>query len=688
MGSVGSLSGQPGGVIASLLPPPAHPSLLMQAEAKNTLSSPRGRPAQPSPTQPSRPVCPLPAGQSCSPACVLRTGVQGPTERIPGGHQGPSSLRVSGLQGAPATALVSMVRNVDDLDFHLPSHAQDMLDGLQRLRSQPKLADVTLLVGDQELPCHRGLLALSSPYFHAMFAGDFAESFSARVELRDVEPAMVGQLVDFVYTGRLTVTQGNVEALTRTAARLHFPAVQKVCGRYLQQQLDATNCLGICEFGEQQGLLGVAAKAWAFLRENFEAVAREDEFLQLSQDRLATCLASDLLQVQPEQSRLEALLRWVRHDPQARATHLPELLSLVHLDAVPRPCVQQLLATEPLIRESEACQAALSQGHNGALLALPQTQTLEEVLVVVGGRALEEDEEGAEEPAPHPGNFAFYNTKAKRWMALPDFPDYHKWGFSLAALNNAVYVTGGSRGTKTDTWSTTQAWCFPLTEAAWKPVAPMLKARTNHASAALNGEIYAIGGTTLDVVEVESYDPYTDTWTPVSPALKYVSNFSAAGCQGRLYLVGSSACKYNALALQCYSPVTDTWSVIASPFLPKYLSSPRCAALQGALYLVGDNTKKVYVYDPGANLWQKVQSLHSLHENGALVPLGDALYVTGGRWQGMDGDYHVEMEAYDRGRDAWVRHGALPRLWLYHGASSIFLDISKWTQPFSPAQEH
>ncbi|XP_049568359.1 kelch-like protein 30 isoform X5 [Orcinus orca] len=332
-----------------------------------------------------------------------------------------------------------MVWNVDDLDFHLPSHAQDMLDGLRQLRFQPKLADVTLLVGGRELPCHRGLLALSSPYFHAMFAGDFAESFSARVELRDMEPAVVAQLVDFVYTGRLTITQGNVEALTRTAARLHFPAVQKVCGRYLQQQLDATNCLGICEFGEQQGLLGVAAKAWAFLRENFEAVAQEDEFLQLSQERLATCLAGDLLQVQPEQSRLEALLRWVRHDPQARATHLPELLGLVHLDAVPQPRVQQLLATEPLIRESEACREALSQGHEGALLGLPRE--LEEVLVVVGGRALEEEEEDAEQLAPRPGNFAFYDPKAKRWMALPDFPDYHKWGFSLAALNNDVYVT-------------------------------------------------------------------------------------------------------------------------------------------------------------------------------------------------------------------------------------------------------
>lgn len=55
---------------------------------------------------------------------------------------------------------------------------------------------------------------------------------------------------------------------------------------------------------------------------------------------------------------------------------------------------------------------------------------------------------------------------------------------------------------------------------------------------------------------MERYDPYTDSWSPVSPALKYVSNFSAASCQGRLYLVGSSACKYNMLALQCYSPVT------------------------------------------------------------------------------------------------------------------------------------
>lgn len=36
--------------------------------------------------------------------------------------------------------------------------------------------------------------------------------------------------------------------------------------------------------------------------------------------------------------------------------------------------------------------------------------------MVVGGRALEEDEEGSEEPDPRPGNFAFYNTKASEYL--------------------------------------------------------------------------------------------------------------------------------------------------------------------------------------------------------------------------------------------------------------------------------
>ncbi|XP_044290985.1 kelch-like protein 30 isoform X2 [Varanus komodoensis] len=554
---------------------------------------------------------------------------------------------------------ITMVRNIDDFDFCLPSHSQSILEGLQALRNNPKLSDVTLIVGDHEFPCHRSILALCSNYFNAMFAGDFIESFSAHVEIKDVDPIIMESLIDFAYTGKVTINQANVEALIRTSNQLHFPIIRKVCIRYLRQQMDATNCLGICEFGELYGCPEVSSRAWSFLQENFELVSQQEEFLQLSKERLVTYLSNNLLQVQEEQSLVEAVLRWVKYEKSTRATDLPELLDLVHLVSLPDQYLQDLLSSEPLIQESEACKTIITKHRSTVenrpfveqrLKALPQK--LEEVLVVVGGRVLEENEEDGA-PPPISRNFAFYNTK-----------------------------TRGSRGSQNDTWSTTRSWCFCLKKSAWKPIAPMLKPRTNHASAVLNGEIYAIGGTTLDVVEVECYDPYNDSWSFVSPALKYVSNFDVAGCLGKLYLIGSCAVKYNALTLQCYNPAIDVWSVFASPFIPKYLSAPRCASLHGTIYLIGDNTKKVYVYDPDANIWQKVQQLHTLHENGGMVPLAGKLFVTGGYWKGMDGDYQVEMEIYDCAKDVWTREGALPCSWLYHSSSSIFMDTSRWKEPF------
>uniref|UniRef100_A0A8C5NTM1 Kelch like family member 30 n=1 Tax=Junco hyemalis TaxID=40217 RepID=A0A8C5NTM1_JUNHY len=547
-----------------------------------------------------------------------------------------------------------MVRNMDDFDFCLPSHAQGVLEGLQQFRTNPKLADVTLVAGGREFPCHRGILALCSHYFYAMFSGDFAESIAARVELKEVDPSALEMLLDFAYTGKVTINQGNVEGLMRTSSQLHFPAIQKVCSRYLRQQMDATNCLGICEFGESHGCPEVSSKAWSFLQENFEAVSLQEEFLQLSKERLAVYLSNDQLQVQEERSLVEAVLRWVRHEPGSRAQFLPELLELTHLVSLPDQYLQNLLATEPLVRDSDASKALSG---TGALKNPPAPpQKLEEVLVVVGGRVLED---GEDEERGTQGQLPLERVAHLACLSL-----------------------GGSRGSQNDTWSTTQAWCFCPRDGVWQPIASMLRARTNHTSAVLNGEIYVIGGTTVDVVEVERYDPYNKSWCAISPALKYVSNFAAASCLGKLYLVGSCAVKYNALTLQCYNPVQDLWSVITSPFIPKYLSAPRCATLRGLIYLIGDNTKKVHVYNPEANIWQKVQLLHTLHENGGMVALGDRLFVTGGHWKGMDGDYRVEMEVYDCAKDLWTREGSLPCLWLFHSSSSIFMDTSKWTEPF------
>ncbi|XP_048397549.1 kelch-like protein 30 [Stegostoma tigrinum] len=578
-----------------------------------------------------------------------------------------------------------MVRNVDDLDFCLASHPQSVLEGLRALRSNPKLSDVTLLVGGREFPCHRSVLALCSVYFHAMFSGEFVESISARVELKDIEPAAMESLIEFAYTGKLTINQQNVESLTQTSNLLQFSSVQKVCSRYLQHQIDSTNCLGIYELGEMYGCPEVTAKARSFLLENFEAVSQSEEFLLLGSERLLGYLGAELLQIQEEQSLVQALLRWIRHDEAQRSSLLPELFELVHLPLLSVEYLRDQLLPDKLIQECESCRKRIEGFHSkteteGSVWQRhdPSLKKLQEVLVVVGGRAMDD----SDDDQMLSQNCGFYNIKTNHWSILPDFPDHYKWGFSVTSLNNDVYVTGGSRGSKTDAWSTTQSWKFHSKEGVWKPIAPMLKPRTNHATTALNGELYAVGGTTLNVVEVERYDPYNDSWATVDPMVKYVTNFTVTGCVGKLYVIGSCAAKYNVLTLQCYNPVTDNWSVIASPFIPKYLSAPCCVSVDAVIYLIGDNTKKVYAYDSEANMWQKVQLLHKLHENGGMVVIAGKIYVTGGHWKGMEGDYSVELEVYDCAKDVWTVEGSLPRPWLYHGSCSIFIDTSRWTELF------
>ncbi|XP_028817242.1 kelch-like protein 30 [Denticeps clupeoides] len=590
-----------------------------------------------------------------------------------------------------------MVRNVDDLDFCLSSHPQTILEGLRTLCSHPKLVDVTLSAGGRDFPCHRGILALCSLYFRSMFCEDFVESIAARVELQDVDPDVLATLLDFAYTGKLTINQANVEGLIQTSSQLQFQTVRAVCSRYLQHQIDASNCLGILEFGEIHGCPEVVAKAWSFLLENFESVQQGEEFQLLETNRLVACLKDDRLQIRDERACAQAVLTWVGHSLESRLCHLPELLSLARLSLLPVVYLDETLLRSSLVLASAASKELIEAVRREKLNASPECSeerlpgisrhNLQEVLFVMGGRSLDDsddEDEGDEDTDTRlrPRNCGFYNTKSGRWFRLPDFPNYNKWGYSMVSLNNDVYVTGGSRGSQSNTWSTTETWKYITREGKWVTVAPMLRPRTNHTSAVLNGEIYVIGGTTMDVVEVEHYDPYTNGWALTAPALKYVTNFTAIACLGKLYVIGSCAVKYNALTLQCYNPVIDGWCIVCSPFIPKYLSSPRSVSVDGVIYLIGDNTKKVYLYDPDANIWQKVQFLHTLHENGGLVALGGQLYVTGGHWKGMEGDYGVEVEVYNRASNRWRVECFLPRLWYYSGCCCVFLDPSRWTEPF------
>ena len=76
------------------------------------------------------------------------------------------------------------------------------------------LCDVVLLTSDQqkEFPAHKAVLASCSPYFYAMFTS-FEESHQNRIVLQNIDPIALGLLLDFLYTSKIQVTEGNSQVL-------------------------------------------------------------------------------------------------------------------------------------------------------------------------------------------------------------------------------------------------------------------------------------------------------------------------------------------------------------------------------------------------------------------------------------------------------------------------------------------
>ena len=75
----------------------------------------------------------------------------------------------------PSVETLSSLGGQQDEQFVDSAHPQAVLSRVQGFVSRGVLTDVALVAGERTFPCHRLLLAASSDYFAAMFAGGMLE---------------------------------------------------------------------------------------------------------------------------------------------------------------------------------------------------------------------------------------------------------------------------------------------------------------------------------------------------------------------------------------------------------------------------------------------------------------------------------------------------------------------------------
>jgi N-acetylneuraminic acid mutarotase len=140
-------------------------------------------------------------------------------------------------------------------------------------------------------------------------------------------------------------------------------------------------------------------------------------------------------------------------------------------------------------------------------------------------------------------------------------------GIHANAVENRLYVIGGDQFVANSVPSGLVEVYDPAKDA-WERKADMPTARGFFGTAVVDGYIYAIGGSPNmnehdpGIAVVEVYDPATDTWTRKADMPTPRADLTASAVNGKIYAIGGTRhVAVDALPIvEEYDPATDTWT--------------------------------------------------------------------------------------------------------------------------------
>ena len=115
-----------------------------------------------------------------------------------------------------------------------------------------ELSDVHIECQDQKFEAHQIILSASSPVFRSMFQADMKEKKSQVVEIKDLEPAVMSEMLKFIYTRSCVATEENenpdldlVSDLLEASDKYQMVTLKNVCQSLLSAHLSVENSLKV-----------------------------------------------------------------------------------------------------------------------------------------------------------------------------------------------------------------------------------------------------------------------------------------------------------------------------------------------------------------------------------------------------------------------------------------------------------
>ena len=401
------------------------------------------------------------------------------------------------------------------LNFKCDLHPIKSFKNLNDFRKTGTLCDVKIKVGDSIFPVHKVVLSSSSNYFQAMFTSGLREQTAEVVELHDVDSMSVLLLLDFIYTSEIQIETENVQRLLPASKLLQLDIVTDACCKFLMQQLDPCNALGILMFAENHSCQELVDFTADYVMHNFLPISNKEEFLALTFDRMKFFLSSDKRLVSEEEDVYNSVMKWIKFDTVNRQKFLFELLSCVHLSLLQRDFLMLTVEPDDLVKQDAPCKDLLIEAMKYHLMpemrrylqnkrtTYKQSEDTEKFIFIVGGQSL----------FSYHSDCEIYCPRTEKLISiLPMTMPRSRVG--IGVVYNKMYVVGGFDGSQ----DLASVEIYNATSKSWSSGLQMGTNRSCLGVAVLHNLLYAIGGYdgSSCLNSVERFDPLSNQWMSVA----------------------------------------------------------------------------------------------------------------------------------------------------------------------------
>ncbi|XP_071116430.1 kelch repeat and BTB domain-containing protein 8-like [Haliotis cracherodii] len=563
--------------------------------------------------------------------------------------------------------------------------APSLLIGFSKLYKNKEFVDVILCVGTQEFPCHKNVLAVSSPFFMAMFSNNMAESHQEKITLKDMECQTLALVLDYIYTGQVVLTEESVQNLLSASNLFQLISLRDGCAEFMMNHVTVTNCIGVYFFAKCHECGVLAMKAKEIINNKFSTLCKQQEFLSLPADKLVEIISDDDINVTTEETVYEACMEWLQHDTDGRLVHLVDIMNCVRFANISSYYFCDRIDTCSLLLEREELRKTLDMIRYYHMLKNRQ-QEMDLSLMPRRGMAYERGvmiiaNPYTEDALKKYNSMELLMPKTGEVIHICKLPQSLYTPGCAISGDNQIFLAGGAirkinyRGSITTEGVSNNLYMFDQIEGAWQTKAKMHMSRSQFSLTVVDGFAFAVGG--QDGAEilssVERYDPHTNTWMLVAPLPQPLRFTTSLSYRGKLYVFGGENTSEISSSAYRYDPAEDAWVELPPMKKPRVLAGS--VVYKEKIYVIGGNScisdkwrkeylpehcvSSVEILDPADETWSRGPELPNALCGAGIVKYSNTILIVGGEddksW--MAGLCWLKE---DRGKESWVEGQELP----------------------------